>query len=377
MEVLLGTSGWSYDEWVPIFYPDSSIDKLSYYSKIFKIVEVDSTFYSYPKESLVKKWSFKSPRDFKFCLKLPKLLTHEKKLDPKEELKIPLERFLDLIKPLKQREKLGLILIQLPPSFTFSKFDWLEGFFKILPDTDFAVEFRDRSWLRDESWKLLRKYNITYTIVDEPLLPPLLEVTSKKALIRWHGHGKKPWYDYYYTDDELKNWVPKINDLILKAKELYGFFNNHFRGYAVANCLKMLKLLNLTDEYKEKVLSDIEQKIKKESARLGLFDLSLYSIDELLEFLAPRFKLERAKEIKESEIKFFAKDNVFEGIVRDYEFKIDINKRDINHNCPDWLKREGGELCKHMVKVFQLLPEDVSRRLILDIIQHKKYWSFR
>ena len=244
-ELLIGTSGWSYKEWEGAFYPDSKTNKLSYYSKVYGTAEVDSSFYAYPSKGLVLGWARHTPEKFVFSVKLPQLLTHEKRLDLGKGVEADLIRFLGLLKPLMLSGKLGPVLVQLPPSFSYqSDFENLKGFLSRAPeDVSFAVEFRHPSWLRDDVWSFLRGKNVANVIVDEPLLPPDTVVTADFAFIRWHGRGSRPWYNYRYGDRELDGWVPKVKEVTSRVKKTYGYFNNHFRGFAVENSLRMMEKL--------------------------------------------------------------------------------------------------------------------------------------
>jgi len=248
-ELHIGTSGWSYNEWAGVFYPTSSANKLSFYSKIFGTAEVDSSFYAFPSRGLVQGWARYTPESFIFSVKLPQLLTHEKKLDLTKGVEADLIRFLSLLKPLIATGKLGPILVQLPPSFSYqADFEKLKGFLRKAPeDVKFAVEFRHPSWLRDEVWSFLRDRNVANVIVDEPLLPPDTVTTADFAFIRWHGHGSRPWYNYRYTEKELDGWVPKVKEVTTRVKKTFGYFNNHFRGFAVENSLRMMEKLGLSD----------------------------------------------------------------------------------------------------------------------------------
>jgi len=263
-ELAIGTSGWSYSEWGGVFYPSSNTNKLSFYSRTFNTVEIDSTFYAYPAKGLVMGWSRYTPDDFVFSAKLPKQITHDKELDPEKGVETDLTRFLSLMKPLIASGKLGPVLVQLPPSFTFEDdFRKLEGFLGIIPeDVTFAVEFRHPSWLRDEAWSLLRSHNVANVIVDEPLLPPDTIGTADFAFIRWHGRGSRPWYNYRYNERELEAWVPKVKEVAGAAKKTFGYFNNHFRGFAVENSLRMMNMLGVAtpkqDETREKATNYIE-----------------------------------------------------------------------------------------------------------------------
>lgn len=268
--VRLGTSGWSYKEWVGPLYRDDKESKLRAYSGVFGTAEIDSTFYAYPTKGLVAGWRINTPERFVFTAKLPKTITHEKRLDVSQGADEDLMRFVDLMSPLAGAGKLGCLLIQLPPSFGYDPAT-LEGFFKALPrGFRFAAEFRNASWVRDETWELLRDYNVAYVNVDEPLLPPDVHLTADFAYFRWHGRGKGIWFDYRYGKEELEPWVPKVMEAAGKVKEVYGYFNNHFHGYAVENCLQVLEMLGLAGDAQREAGAAIEEfRGKKASGMSG------------------------------------------------------------------------------------------------------------
>ena len=276
-DLLIGTSGWSYNEWNGVFYPSATTNKLSFYSKIYRTAEIDSTFYAYPSKGLVFGWTRYTPDDFVFTAKLPRAITHEKKLDLKKGAEGELVKFLGLMKPLIAAGKLGAVLVQLPPSFTFdSELDRLKAFLGVIPeDVRFAIEFRNPSWLREETWSLLRSANAANVIVDEPLLPPDTVVTADFAFIRWHGRGSRPWYNYRYSESELKVWVPKVKEVSGRVNRTYGYFNNHFKGFAVENSLKMMGMLGASkpeqDEAAEKATRFLEGG-KKKSGEISMLE---------------------------------------------------------------------------------------------------------
>jgi uncharacterized protein YecE (DUF72 family) len=222
---------------------------------VFTTAEVDSSFYAYPSKGLVLGWARYTPENFVFSIKLPRLLTHEKKLDLGKGVEADLIRFLSLMKPLIATGKLGPVLVQLPPSYSFqTDFEKLRGFLGQVPeDVKFAVEFRHPSWLRDEVWSLLRGKNVANVIVDEPLLPPDLVTTADFSFIRWHGHGTRPWYNYRYKDKELETWVPKVKEVQSRVKTTYGYFNNHFSGFAVENSLRMMEMIGVSTPRQQEV----------------------------------------------------------------------------------------------------------------------------
>jgi uncharacterized protein YecE (DUF72 family) len=265
--ISLGTSGWSYKEWEEVFYQKGEKRKLRAYSQVFKTAEIDSTFYGYPSKGTVMGWLRYSPSDFVFTAKLPKVITHEKKLGLKSDVKSDLVAFLEVMRPLQLGGKLACLLIQLPPKYDYNP-ENLEAFFRLLdPVFKYAVEFRNLSWIRDETWDLLKKFEVSYTIVDEPLLPPEVHLTSDIAYFRWHGRGEQPWFDYRYSKDELEPWIPKVEEASRKVKKVVGYFNNHFHGYAPENCLYLIERLGLLSEEQKRAKA---RTIKKQT-QLGTF----------------------------------------------------------------------------------------------------------
>jgi uncharacterized protein YecE (DUF72 family) len=242
-EVLLGTSGWDYPEWVGPVYPTrGKFDRLRYYSDIFPIVEVNSTFYRLPPVTVAQSWVRRTPTRFRFTAKFPQSITHERRLVGTQE---ELHRFLQVMRPLQESGKFLAALLQLPPSLPFEPAT-IRSFYETIPvDLPVAVEFREASWLSPESFALLREFKFAYVVVDEPLLPTRLERTGPFVYVRWHGHGRSIWYDYTYSHDELTAWVPKVRELAQGDAPVLGFFNNHFRGDAPANCRTISEMLGL------------------------------------------------------------------------------------------------------------------------------------
>jgi uncharacterized protein YecE (DUF72 family) len=126
----------------------------------------------------------------------------------------------------------------------------------------YAVEFRNMSWMREETWKLLKEYDAAYVNVDESLLPPEVHLTADLAYFRWHGRGNKPWFDYRYSSEEMDAWVPKIQAAASKAKKVVGYFNNHFHGYAPENCLYLIEKLGLQSEEQKRARNAMSKQSK-------------------------------------------------------------------------------------------------------------------
>jgi len=259
--IRLGCAGWSYKEWVGPLY-DTAQSMLRQYSSVFNTVEMDSSFYRFPDKGTILGMARYTPLGFRFTAKMNKKFTHDLRLKINEDAQSELDSFCELLDPLLTQEKLACILVQLPPSLKQDN-GVLEGFLAALPRRyDYVVEFRHPSWLQSSTWATLAKYHAAYCIVDEPLLPPEIHVTSDIGYIRWHGRGDRLWYDYRYTKNQLTEWLPSIEEVRTNTKQTIGIFNNHFRGYAPENCIQMMKMLGLADEKHERTLERIQDHIE-------------------------------------------------------------------------------------------------------------------
>jgi uncharacterized protein YecE (DUF72 family) len=382
---LLGTSGWSYAEWVGVFYPTSSESKLGFYSKTFPTVEIDSTFYAFPKEGMVLGWDRYSPRNFEFCAKLPQTITHERLVALGKPLEEELDKFANLMLPLNNSGKIGCLLIQLPPSYKYDS-NHLEEFLSLLPHGfKYAIEFRHKSWLRDETWRTLGKYNVANTIVDEPLLPPEVRVTADFAYIRWHGRGQRPWYDYHYTAKELQDWIPKVKEVEGSVKTTYGYFNNHFHGYAVENALSILKMLDKLTPAQEEALNRARAHLKQAREKpVGLSEFTRGGEDrakliDLLGALMGETRLARSFTIPDDDVKVkVANMKSIEAKIRDYNLKMDMAPKTILHDCGDWERAiETRQLCKHIGKVLLTIAEPIALAWVSGIHENPDAWKFQ
>jgi len=385
-KILLGTSGWSYDDWVDVFYPSGEVKKLTYYTKVFNTVEIDSTFYSYPKKGLVFGWDRNTPKNFRFSAKLPSLITHEKELDLEKGVEKDMIRFLELMNPLNAKGKLGVILIQLPPSLK-KDYRRLEDFLSILPkNLKFAIEFRNKSWWNKDTWILLERYNVANTIVDEPLLPPDTILTADFSFVRWHGKGRRPWYNYRYGIEKLKPWIPKLEYVSENTKEMYGYFNNHFHGYAVQNCLQIIDMLGLISPEQLKVKNHVdsyleEKKLTKKEAIVQVTtpEVEKLKLEELIMIFTGKERFVRAMSIKDEEVSELktGKDSI-KAKVREYNILIDANNRVILHDCADWARCIlEKKFCKHLGKVFLLMLEEDAISLLKRVLQERDSWEFK
>ncbi len=244
MKVYIGTSGWQYYHWKIKFYPENlqSKDFLSFYSKHFNTVEINTSFYHFTKISTFEKWKeiVKESKYFLFAIKLHRLFTHFRKLKLNKDDKKILKETLNSYKVLGSH--LGPILIQLPPSLKKDT-KLLKNFLseiKKISNIKLAIEFRHKSWLDKEVYKLLKKLNVAFCISDSPRWPTDFVKTTDFIYVRFHGKPKL--FASKYSEEELKYFANKLRKL--KPKILFIYFNNDFEGYAVENALFMKKLFN-------------------------------------------------------------------------------------------------------------------------------------
>lgn len=219
-------------------------------------------FYKYMTKEIFTALSASTPEKFQFSVKVPETVTHVKRLEVDNGAMTSLEEFLDKISPLKLGNKLGTVLIQLPPSFTVKEFRHTEEFLDRLPNGyDYAVEFRHPSWNTEGPWEMLKHYNIAAVITDSPPEDKLqflsqAVVTSNHSFIRWHGRDAKHRYNYLYSKQELKPWINKIKEISVETPIVRGYFNNHYGAKSVLNALQFKEMIGLS-------LGDKEQFVKE------------------------------------------------------------------------------------------------------------------
>lgn len=246
IEWRLGTMGFSYKDWNGVFYPDglATRDYLAYYSRKFEAVELDSTFYGTPREEYVERWAEVTPPNFMFCAKTPREITHERRLEESDEL---MRDFLSTMRLLG--DKLGVILIQLPPDMTFSHIHKLAVFLRELPPgIRYAVEFRHPSWHATATGQLLQNHNVCWASTEYKFLPQRVFVTTDFVYIRWIGrHGEYEVKDHERVDmtPHLQEWWEDISSRSDEIVAAYGFFNNDYAGHAPATCNRFKEIAGL------------------------------------------------------------------------------------------------------------------------------------
>ena len=243
----LGTMGFSYKDWEGSFYPAEIKPRryLDYYAGIFNAVEIDSTFYGVPPISNIQRWISQTPEGFKICTKLPRTITHNLGLSGTQGL---VDEFLGVMRSLKNR--LGIILIQFPPSFKDDQFLALASFLESLPsDIRFACEVRHPSWHNDRYIQLLTKLGVAYTANEYANLPRCLYQTTGFLYVRWIGyHLRFQRHDREQIDPstQLAWWWDALQPYLGGVNEIFGFFNNDYAGFSPGTCNRFKSLVGLT-----------------------------------------------------------------------------------------------------------------------------------
>jgi len=299
-EIVVGICGWTEPTLIKegTFYPPEAKtpeDRLRFYAEQFPIVEVDSTYYSPPTERNSVLWIERTPKEFTFNIKAYSLLTNHptrpdrmakdlRELLPPDQAdkrnvyrdKLPADvvdevwrRFADALMPLHSAGKLGAILFQFPQWFVIGRAnkDYIVECAERLRDYRIAVEFRHKTWLeprnQDEILSFLQEHSLPLVCVDMPQgldssIPPLAATTAEDlALVRFHTRDKKQFtkkgvtaaerFAYLYEEQELEEWVPKIQDMSSSARETHVLMNNCYRDYAVRNARQLTGLLDLDE----------------------------------------------------------------------------------------------------------------------------------
>jgi len=253
MTVLIGTQGWNYAAWVGPLYPGGTrpSEFLPTYARAFRGVEVDSTFYAIPDARAVRAWAERTPADFTFALKMPKEVTHERRLRDADDV---VGEFLDRARELGP--KLGPILLQMGPDFAPDELPQVERFIATLPrDLRFAMELRQSRWMRADVrphlLEALARHGVALALSDGRWIPraTMLELAQRPTAdflyVRWMGPDREI-TDYsrvqFDRSEEIRAWAEVLKS-VANTREIYGFFNNHFAGHSPASAREMQRLL--------------------------------------------------------------------------------------------------------------------------------------
>lgn len=271
MQIYVGCSGWSYSSWKGPFYPidlDNS-EWLNYYSHVFDFVEIDSSFYRIPTAFTVKNWLKKTPDNFRFTAKFPKVITHDKRLKNVEN---ELEIFFSQIDPLQ--DKTSALLIQLPPSLGIV--EGLEALREFVPELDnrfrYAVEVRNNSWFQDLAYSFFANNNIcmVWSQLAGLRTPPV--ITTDFLYVRFIGDRRIGEEDFGRIQidriAEMQYWSDKVKQITENVADRVELAivaaNNHYAGFGPGTANVFRRLLGSSEAtWKDKEVSLVEEKQHK------------------------------------------------------------------------------------------------------------------
>jgi uncharacterized protein YecE (DUF72 family) len=237
MEWRIGCSGFLYREWKEIFYPKGLAQKnwFQYYCEHYNTIEINSSFYKLPTVAALKNWYEKSPEDFLFTIKAPRGITHFKKFN---EIQHVVNDFYALIEE-GLADKLGCILFQLPPSYSYTE----ERLHNILdhlnPSHQNVLEFRHASWWNEHAIRELSLQNITFSGISYPSALPD-DLIQNTDVVYYRFHGKPVLYKSLYEQSEIENFVQQFE---VPAKRVYVYFNNTWGTSALTNSKQLMDLV--------------------------------------------------------------------------------------------------------------------------------------
>jgi uncharacterized protein YecE (DUF72 family) len=239
MEVHVGCSGWFYSHWRGIFYPAGEVTTknwFAYYCNVLRTVELNAPFYRWPQPATIRRWYREAPPGFTYTVKVNRSITHEKRLVGTRQLVRDYYRIAGTLK-----EKMGCFLFQFPPSFHFTARRLKSIITQLDPAQKNVVEFRHRSWWREDTYRALRERGITFCGVSAPGLPE--EFPPGQPVAYFRLHGKSRWYRHDYTLAELQTWKDRI--MASGAKEAWVYFDNDHDANAVKNALQLRRMFRL------------------------------------------------------------------------------------------------------------------------------------
>jgi uncharacterized protein YecE (DUF72 family) len=235
----VGTSGWSYDHWAGVLYPRgaSSLERLDAYAREFDTVEVNNTFYRWPKDEVFATWRERTPEGFVFTIKASRGLTQFRKLNDPDAW---LERMESGLARLERKR--GVLLFQLPPHFACD-LERLDAFLGRVEGRRVAVEFRHPSWEREETYQVLERHGAAYCVMSGANLPCVLRATADFVYVRLHGPDAQHMYAGSYSEGDLRWWADRVGEWRSQGRDVYAYFNNDGDGHAVRNALRLRELV--------------------------------------------------------------------------------------------------------------------------------------
>lgn len=236
----IGTSGWSYGHWDGVLYRPGlpPRERLARYAEAFRTVEVNSTFYHWPRAASFAAWRRRLPPGFVLSVKAPRGLTHGRRLYGPEGW---LARIAGAVHELGDRR--GPLLVQLPPDQGYDPAR-LACFLALVPPwLRVAVEFRHPGWHRDETFALLERHGAAYCVMSGAGLPCILRATAPFIYVRLHGPDRQYLYAGSYSDDDLRWWAARLGEWAVQGRETFLYCNNDGAGNAVRDTMRLRALL--------------------------------------------------------------------------------------------------------------------------------------
>jgi uncharacterized protein YecE (DUF72 family) len=239
MTIRIGTSGWSYDHWADVLYPAGLpvSKRLAHYVGEFDTVELNASFYRWPKDATFEGWRQRLPEGFTMSVKAHRGLTHYRRLTSPEPW---VERFERCWKALGDRRE--ALLVQVHPELERDD-DRLEHFLKLMPDwIPVAMELRHRSWDDPAVYRILERHSAAYVVMSGAKVATHPRATADLVYLRMHGPAQNSMYHGSYPDDELQTWADHVLDWNAEGRRVLVYFNNDLGGHAIRNARKLKEL---------------------------------------------------------------------------------------------------------------------------------------
>jgi uncharacterized protein YecE (DUF72 family) len=240
--IRIGTSGWSYDHWTDVLYrPGLPVARrLARYVEEFDTVELNASFYRWPRDAVFAGWRQRLPAGFTMAVKAHRGLTHFRRLRNPEPW---VERFERCWTALGERRE--ALLVQLHPELARDD-ALLDHFLAVMPDwIPVAMEFRNPSWNTEEVFELLERHEAAYVVMSGAGLPCVPRATSGLVYVRMHGPSQDSLYAGSYPDDALRQWADRIGEWQGEGRNVDVYFNNDLGGHAVRNAWTLKEMLGL------------------------------------------------------------------------------------------------------------------------------------
>ncbi|MEX0426686.1 DUF72 domain-containing protein [Nocardioides sp. DS6] len=240
----LGTSGWSYDHWQGVLYPPglATAKRRDVYVARFDTVELNASFYRWPGERPFHRWGEVLPDGFVMSVKASRWITHGRRLhDVDGAWARRLEAAMTAL-----GKHAGVVLLQLPGDFapTEETRRRLRTFLASLPRwLKVSVELRHPGWSEEQTYQILKEQGAAYVVMSGAHLPCVLRATAGFVYVRWHGPSPDHLYVGSYSEDDLRWWADRIREWRAQGRDVWGYFDNDDRGYAVRNCERLRELL--------------------------------------------------------------------------------------------------------------------------------------